>query len=83
VGRAEGEEQFPETQGQVLHGGAGFSYCLMTLARDVDGEERWQTIGMAGWHAVEDGQDQDLTVCILSARKVTPVERRRYEAEAY
>jgi hypothetical protein len=61
-------------------------YCLMTLGWDVDGEERWQTIGMADGmlllfvaHTVEDDQDEDLTVRIISARKVTPVERRRYE----
>jgi len=64
-------------------------HCLMTLDRDVDGEERWQTIGMADGtlllfvaQTVEDDQDEDLTVRIISARKVTPVERRRYESEA-
>jgi uncharacterized DUF497 family protein len=63
-------------------------HCLMTLDRDIDGEERWQTIGIADGmlllfvaHTIVD-QDDDLTVRIISARKVTPVERRRYESEA-
>ena len=63
--------------------------CVMTQDREVDGEERWQTIGMVDGilllfvaHTVEDDQDEDLTVRIISARKVTPEERRRYESEA-
>ena len=57
--------------------------------REVDGEERWLTIGWAGdvllvavAHTVED-EDEDLVVRIISARKTTPEERRRYEANTY
>ena len=64
-------------------------HCLMTQDREVDGEERWQTIGMVEGvlllfvaHTVDDDQDEDLSVRIISARKVTPEERRRYEAAA-
>jgi uncharacterized DUF497 family protein len=64
-------------------------HCLMTQDREVDGEERWQTIGMADGvlllfvaHTVEDDSDEDLSIRIISARKVTPEERREYEAAA-
>jgi uncharacterized DUF497 family protein len=67
----------------------GDPYCLMVQDREVDDEERWQTIGMVDGvlllfvaHTVEDDQNEDLTVRIISARKVTPEERRRYEAAA-
>lgn len=53
--------------------------------RDVDGEERWQTFGSVGgvvlllvahtW-SERDGEE---TVRIISARKATARERRRYE----
>jgi uncharacterized DUF497 family protein len=54
--------------------------------REVDGEERWQTIGRAGdevlilmvAHTVAD-DDGDLVFRIISARKATARERRRYE----
>jgi uncharacterized DUF497 family protein len=65
-------------------------HCLMVQDREVDGEERWQTVGMADAalllfvaHTVEDDQDEDLSIRIISARKVTPEERRQYEAAAY
>jgi len=74
-----------ETAAQVF----GDPHCLMTQDREVDGEERWQTIGMAEGvlllfvaHTVDDDQDEDLSVRILSARKVTREERREYEAAA-
>ena len=57
--------------------------------REVDDEERWLTIGWAGdvmlvavAHTVED-EDEDLVVRIISARKATRQERRRYEANTY
>ena len=57
--------------------------------REVDGEERWLTIGWIGdvmvvavAHTVED-EDEDLAVRIISARKATAQERRRYEANTY
>jgi len=47
----------------------------MTQDREVDGEERWQTIGMVEGvlllfvaHTVDDDQDEDLSVRIISAR---------------
>jgi uncharacterized DUF497 family protein len=43
-----------------------------TQDRDVDGEERWQTVGLVD-------VDEDETVRIISARKATPQERRRHE----
>jgi uncharacterized DUF497 family protein len=52
--------------------------------REVDGEERWQTIGTVGGvmmllvvHTVED-EDEEEMVRIISARKPTPQERRTY-----
>jgi uncharacterized protein len=52
--------------------------------RDVDGEERWQTIGIAEGmllllvaHTVEDEGEE--VVRIISAREATTPERRRYE----
>ena len=74
-----------ETAAQVF----GDPHCVMTRDREFDGEERWQTIGMVDdvlllfvAHTVDDDQDEDLSVRIISARKVTPEERRRYEAAA-
>ncbi len=58
---------------------------MMEQDREVDDEERWQTIGWAGdvllltvAHTVEDEAD-DLVVRIISARRATVQERRRYE----
>ncbi len=52
--------------------------------RDVDGEERWQTIGIAEGvllllvaHTVEDEEEE--VVRIISVREATAPERRRYE----
>jgi hypothetical protein len=60
-------------------------HALSTLERIQDGEERWQTIGMAGGIVIllvahtyeETGGEQ--VVHIISARKATPHERRVYE----
>lgn len=56
--------------------------------RQVEGEERWQTIGLVHGvmillvaHTVEE-EDQGETIRIISARAATPTERRQYE-EAY
>jgi hypothetical protein len=51
--------------------------------RDVDGEQRWQTIGFAGSiltvaYTVRD-EETDEVNRIISARKATPAERRIYE----
>jgi hypothetical protein len=57
-------------------------YHLTSQDREVEGEPRWQTIGMVngiqmilGAHTVD--EDDDL-VRILSARKATPRERNIY-----
>ena len=55
-----------------------------------DGEERWQTIGLAGglalllvahtWHEVDDATGRDTeTIRIISARRATKLERKVYE----
>ena len=56
----------------------------MCPERVVDGEERWQAIGSAGGvvvlavaHAVSDESGVEV-VRIISARKATPAERKRY-----
>lgn len=55
--------------------------------REVDGEERWQTIGQVEGvmalmvaHTIVDEQD-DVIFRIISARRATARERRRYEAK--
>jgi uncharacterized DUF497 family protein len=57
---------------------------VMYPDRDVDGEERWHTIGMVGdvllllvVHTLVE-EDEEI-VRIISAREVTPHERRLYE----
>ena len=59
---------------------------LMEQDREVDGEERWQTIGRIGdvmvllvAHTVVD-DEEDVILRIISARRATAHERRRYEA---
>jgi uncharacterized DUF497 family protein len=58
---------------------------LSVQDRHQNGEERWQTLGLVGPHAVilvahtyedEDGQE---VVRIISARKATKPERQRYD----
>ena len=58
---------------------------VMEQDREVDGEERWQTIGRIGGltvlpvaHMIADEED-DLIYRIISARRATARERRRYE----
>ena len=58
---------------------------LSVQDREVDGEERWQTVGMAGGallllvaHTFED-EDGEEVVRIISARKANAQERTRYE----
>jgi uncharacterized DUF497 family protein len=56
-------------------------YYVAVLDRIVDGEERWQSIGMAGGIAVvvvAHTLSENL-IRIISARKATPQERRSYE----
>jgi uncharacterized protein len=59
--------------------------ALSQLDRVDAGEERWQTIGLAGGIAVllvahtSREQDGEEVVRIISARKATPRERRAYD----
>jgi uncharacterized DUF497 family protein len=57
-------------------------YHVTTQDREVDGEPRWQTIGMIGAHnvllvahTIDDGGE---AIQIISARKATRAERRIY-----
>jgi uncharacterized DUF497 family protein len=54
--------------------------------REVDGEARWQTIGMVEGvllllvaHTIEDEDEEEIR--IISAREAEPQERRRYEED--
>jgi len=54
--------------------------------RVVDGEERWQTIGQVNGqililvaHTILDEHTNEETIRIISARKVEPKEKSRYE----
>jgi uncharacterized DUF497 family protein len=60
---------------------------LPTLERVIEGEARWQTIGLADGvllllvvHTVEDEEDE--VIRIISARRAEAHERRRYERGA-
>lgn len=57
-------------------------YHVTTQDREVDGEPRWQTIGMVGAHNVllvaHTVDDETGAVRIISARKATRTERRIY-----
>jgi len=57
-------------------------YHVTTQDREVDGEPRWQTIGMVGAHNVllvaHTTDDEDGAIRIISARKATRSERRVY-----
>jgi hypothetical protein len=62
---------------------------VMEQDREVEGEERWQTIGRIGdvtvllvAHTVVDDED-DVIFRIISARRATARERRRYEANTH
>lgn len=57
--------------------------------RVVDGEERWQTIGMVGGlvilmvaHTVRDDENTEI-IRIISARKATSKERKHYEQATF
>lgn len=61
-------------------------FAVSEQDRIKSGEERWQTIGMAGnclmllvAHTVRDYADGTEIVRLISARRVEPKERRRYE----
>jgi uncharacterized protein len=60
-------------------------FAFSRLDRVIDGDERWQTLGLIGAVVVvlvahtyyEEGDDQ--VIRIISARKATSHERRQYE----
>lgn len=60
-------------------------FCVTLFDRITDGEERWQTLGLAGGVAViivahvEHKTGSEEVIRIISARKATPHERRIYE----
>ena len=63
-------------------------FALTVQDRIENGEQRWQTIGMVDGHLVllvahTVGEDDDGTevICIISARKADPKERKRYDQE--
>lgn len=63
-------------------------FALTEQDRIEGGEQRWQTIGMAGGillllvaHTIRDEDDDDV-IRIISARPATRPERKRYEEEA-
>jgi len=61
-------------------------YVVSLPERVVDDEQRWQSIGMVYGAAIllvahtvtEEGEDEE-TIRIISARRATAAERRRYE----
>jgi uncharacterized protein len=60
-------------------------FLLSVQDRHVYGEERWQSIGMVNGsvlllvaHLFQE-EDRAVVIRIVSARKATPCERRRYE----
>ncbi|MEA5114476.1 MAG: BrnT family toxin [Geobacteraceae bacterium] len=64
-------------------------FHLCCQDRIVDGEERWQTIGMVGGvllllvaHTWEDAEGE-MVIRVVSARKADARERKRYEEETY
>jgi hypothetical protein len=61
--------------------------ALSILDRIVDGEERWQTLGLVAGavvvlvaHTVEEREGEEV-IRIISARKATPQERKIYESQ--
>jgi len=60
-------------------------YALVEQDRTVDGEVRWQTLGLAGGivlllvaHTVRNEQDDEI-IRIISARRAVRKERKRYD----
>lgn len=63
-------------------------YHLSRQDREVEGELRWQTIGMVKGiqillvaHTVSESGDEEVVIHIISARKATPQERSIYAQE--
>lgn len=64
-------------------------FAIVEQDRIENGEVRWQTLGMVGGallllvaHTIGDGEDGAEIVRIISARRATRIERRRYDEEA-
>jgi len=57
---------------------------ISRLDREVEGELRWHTLGMASVqvllvaHTISESDDEEEIIRIISARKATPQERRIY-----
>jgi hypothetical protein len=63
-------------------------FALSVVERVVQGEERWQTLGLIAGavvvlvaHTVEE-EDGEEVIRIISARKATPRERKIYETQS-
>jgi hypothetical protein len=62
-------------------------FFLSKLDAEVDGEERWHTLGVAGGmllivvHTLEGEDHGEEVVRIISARKTEPHERSQYEED--
>lgn len=87
--------EWDETKNQINQHKHGLSFELASLVFDdpyafsvqdrlEDGEERWQTLGLIGWvlvvlvaHTVRFGEEE--VIRIISARKATKAERKRYD----
>ncbi len=61
-------------------------FALTEMERIENGEQRWQTIGVVDGHlvllvahAVDHEDDGTEVICIISARRADPKERKRYE----
>jgi hypothetical protein len=60
-------------------------FSISRFDRIMDGEERWQTLGVAGGIAVllvahlDFEEDREAVIRIISGRKATPRERKIYE----
>jgi uncharacterized DUF497 family protein len=60
-------------------------HSISRMDQIVDGEERWQTLGLAGGIMVllvahtDYEEDSEPVIRIISARRATPRERRMYE----
>ena len=63
-------------------------FALTVHDRTENGEQRWQTVGMVDGqlvllvaHTVSEDDGGTEVICIISARKADPKERKRYDQE--
>ncbi|HTV66534.1 MAG TPA: BrnT family toxin [Bryocella sp.] len=87
LGRAKEPDQPTKAPRQLRNCGLVFEdpYHISRLEREVQGEARWQTIGMVnGIYAIlvvptsEFHHEEEEHIRIISARKATPQERHAY-----